>query len=119
MDERTSEPEAPMRAPVVVCCWCAALVACGPPKACVDRAAAYRAIQPLILPELSDPGRAAFPDLAQINLTPVNDCRFLFAGYVDTRNEAGREVRVFYRAMLRFAPQTGRYEKISLEFSSG
>lgn len=104
-----------MRAALLLICL--PLAACGgPPAVCTDTAAAYTALQPMVRAELQFPDTAAFPAQAEVRVTPVNDCEFLAAGYVDSGNAAGGAGRSFYQARLRFDETGDRYEQISLRF---
>ncbi len=96
-----------------------ALAACGQSAACRNEAAAYKGLQPMILQEIVNPAQATFPALQLIRLTAVNKCEFVGKGYVDTKSVAGVPVRVHYTVHTRLDPATHKYQKLSLDFSSG
>jgi hypothetical protein len=104
-----------MRAALILLCL--PLTACGgPPEACTDTTAAYAGVQPMVSAELAFPDTAAFPAQGEVRVTPVNDCEFLAAGYVDSQNAAGGAVRSFYQARIRYDVAGDRYDRITLRF---
>ncbi|MCY1439063.1 hypothetical protein D9M71_552830 [compost metagenome] len=85
-------------------------------KRCNDSTMAYVMSQNFVKQRLKSPASADFPFISNQNVssTPIGNCKFHVAAYVDAQNTFGAKIRTPYIAILEYKPSEKTWHLISL-----
>jgi hypothetical protein len=80
---------------------------------CVSTTGAYAMSQGFVSRALKAPATAVFPSSA-VSSTVTGKCEFVVAGFVDSQNSFGGNIRTSYVAKLKYLPASKDWQLLSL-----